>query len=209
MFTGIVAGRAEIAQTTDERGLRRLVVRFPEGALQGVAVGGSVALDGTCLTVVAVAGQELSFDCIDETLARTTLGQWRPGRLVNFERAARIGDEIGGHLLSGHILGTGVVSAREEREGNLLLEIRAEAPVLRYVFSKGYIGIDGVSLTVGALDRDAGTFQLHLIPETRRVTTLDQRLPGDQVNIEVDSLTQAAVDTVERVLAERMPATRR
>jgi riboflavin synthase len=201
MFTGIVAGRATVTDLRDTAGLRRLVVRLPE--VQGLTIGASVSIAGTCLTAVHIQGNDVSFDCIDETLARTTLGALTPGQSVNFESAARIGDEIGGHLLSGHITGMALVRARDEHEGNLAYTFEVEPPVLRYVFEKGYIGVDGVSLTIGEVDRPQRTFRVHLIPETRRVTTLDALRPGDRVNIEVDSLTQAAVDTVERIMDSR------
>jgi riboflavin synthase len=202
MFTGIVAGRAAVVSIDDAGGLRRLVVRLPQGAGAGLVIGASVSVAGTCLTAVVVQGDFVAFDCIDETLARTTLGSLVVGQPVNFERAARIGDEIGGHLLSGHVLGMALLRGRDEPEGNLSLAFEVEPAVLRYVFSKGYIGVDGVSLTVGEVDRARHIFRVHLIPETRRVTTLDALALGDRVNIEVDALTQSAVDTVERVLAE-------
>jgi riboflavin synthase len=201
MFTGIVAGRASVVGLQDAGGLRRLVVQLPQGAGQGLVIGASVSIAGTCLTAVSVQGDEVAFDCIDETLSRTTLGALVVGQPVNFERAARVGDEIGGHLLSGHILGMGLVRARDEHEGNLSYTFEVAPDVLRYVFSKGYIGIDGVSLTVGEVDPARRTFRVHLIPETRRVTTLDTLQLGDRVNIEVDALTQSAVDTVERINA--------
>ncbi len=203
MFTGIVAGRARVAAVQDAGGLRTLVLALPTGLGEGLQVGASVSVAGTCLTVVAGRGDEARFDCIDETLRRTTLGGLRPGDEVNVERAARFGDEIGGHLLSGHVLATAEVVAREERDGNLALTLRVPADAVRYLMPKGYVAVDGCSLTIGVVDRAAATFAVHLIPETRRVTTLDALRPGDRVNLEVDAATQAVVDTVERVLAER------
>lgn len=203
MFTGIVAGRARLSEVADVGGLRKLAVDFPAQATDGVVVGASVALAGVCLTVVEASGDRLRFDCIDETLQRTTIGRWKPGQQVNFERAARIGDEIGGHLLSGHILGTGALVERTEQGDNRALTFEVSPSIGRYLFEKGYIGVDGTSLTIGrALKSAAGVrFSVHLIPETRRVTTLDGLTLGDPVNIEVDAITQAAVDTVQRILA--------
>jgi riboflavin synthase len=201
MFTGIVQGRAAVEAADDESGLRRLRLRLPAGAGAGLVPGASVSVGGTCLTAVRIEGDAVWFDCIDETLARTTLGGLQVGGAVNFERAARFGDEIGGHLLSGHVVGTGEVVERAEPEGNLVLGIRVPADTARYVFEKGYVGVDGASLTVGAVDGGAGTFRVHLIPETRRITTLGELRVGDRVNVEVDAMTQAVVDTVERVLA--------
>ena len=122
---------------------------------------------------------------------------------MNFERAARFGDEIGGHQLSGHVWGAGEVVERAELPANVALTVGLPVELMRYVFEKGYIGVDGTSLTIGTVDREARTFQLHLIPETLQVTTLGRVSVGDTVNIEVDAMTQAVVDTVERVLAAR------
>jgi riboflavin synthase len=203
MFTGIVAGRARVESIEDRGGVRLLVLGLPSGLGEGLQLGASVSVAGTCLTVVARRGDEARFDCIDETLRRTTLGALGPGSLVNVERAARLGDEIGGHLLSGHVLGTAEVVSREVREENLALTLRAPTGTGKYLLPKGYVAVDGCSLTLGEVDRARDTFAVHLIPETRRVTTLDALRPGDRVNLEVDSATQAVVDTVERVLAER------
>jgi riboflavin synthase len=143
----------------------------------------------------------VAFDCIDETLRRTTLGSLGVGGRVNVERAARFGDEIGGHLLSGHVVGTMGIARRSEVEGNLTLEFVGVGAPLRYVLPKGYVAVDGCSLTVGDVGADG--FTVHLIPETRRITTLGELRPGDRANLEVDAQTQAVVDTVERVLAAR------
>jgi riboflavin synthase len=199
MFTGIVQGRAVVREARAEQGLLRLVLELPEGRTDGLVVGASVSVAGTCLTAVHVDGPRVAFDCIGETLARTTLGGLQVGDEANFERAARFGDEIGGHLLSGHVSTTVPLVGREEREGNLTLWFGNEAGVGRYLLPKGYVAIDGCSLTLGEVS--AARFAVHLIPETRRVTTLDALRPGDRVNLEVDAQTQAVVDTVERVLA--------
>ena len=201
MFTGIVQGRATVAEVIDRDGLRALWLDFPAGGLADIAVGASVAVDGVCLTVVDATGDRARFDCIDETLALTTLGARVPGDAVNYERAASFGDEIGGHLLSGHIVGTAEIRSRTERDGNLELVLHIPPGHIKHVLPKGYVALDGISLTVGRVEGD--TFSVHLIPETRRVTTLDDKLPGHRVNLEVDAMTQAVVATVERVLAAR------
>lgn len=203
MFTGIVQGTARVREVADGGGLRSLALELPVGAAAGLAVGGSVAVAGTCLTAVRIDGDVVWFDVIGETLAKTTLGGLSAGARVNYERAARFGDEIGGHLLSGHVIGAAEVVGRAEEGENLTLVIRAPADARKYVLAKGYVAVDGASLTIGAVDREAGTFAVHLIPETRRVTTLGRRVVGDRVNLEVDASTVAVVDTVERVLAER------
>lgn len=201
MFTGIVQGTAEIVALNDADGLRSLTLRFPEGALAGIQRGASVSLDGVCLTVVSFDGDEARFDAIDETLRLTTLGARQQGDRLNFERAATFGAEIGGHLLSGHIIGTATVVRREEADGNLAVWLQAPPAAARFIMAKGYIALDGISLTIGVVEGD--TFSIHLIPETRAVTTIDHRRPGDAINLEVDSMTQAVVTTVERVLAAR------
>lgn len=204
MFTGIVKGMAVVEEATHTGGVMRLRLRFPAGALDGLARGASVSIDGVCLTAVAFDDTTASFDVIDETLRRTTLGARAPGDRVNFERAATFGAEIGGHLLSGHILGVATVTARAEQDGNLALTLQAPPEAARFLMTKGYIAVDGVSLTIGAVDVAQGTFSLHLIPETRTITTLGDRRPGDPLNLEVDAMTQAVVETVARVLAARV-----
>jgi riboflavin synthase len=201
MFTGIVQGVAEVVEATRSQGLLRLVLALPEGRADGLVPGASVSVGGTCLTAVAIDGRRVAFDCIDETLRRTTLGSLGVGGRVNVERAARFGDEIGGHLLSGHVVGTMGIARRSEVEGNLTLEFVGVGAPLRYVLPKGYVAVDGCSLTVGDVGADG--FTVHLIPETRRITTLGELRPGDRANLEVDAQTQAVVDTVERVLAAR------
>lgn len=199
MFTGIVQGTAEIVALEDADGLRSMTLRFPEGALAGIQRGASVSLDGVCLTVVSSEGDEGRFDAIDETLRLTTLGRRQVGDRLNFERAATFGAEIGGHLLSGHIIGAATVVRREETAGNLAVWLEAPAHAARFLMPKGYIALDGISLTIGVVE--GATFSVHLIPETRAVTTIDSRQPGDAINLEIDAMTQAVVTTVERVLA--------
>jgi len=203
MFTGIVQGTARVHRTEDGAQSRRLELEFPEAAVAGLQRGASVAIAGVCLTVVGQEGRRVSFDCVDETLSRTTVGGLGEGASVNFERAARFGDEVGGHVLSGHVWGKGTVVARAESDDNCALTLHVEPALLRYVFEKGFVGVDGCSLTVGAVDREAATFRVHLIPETLRVTTLGEAAVGSLVNVEADAMTQAVVDTVERVLAAR------
>lgn len=203
MFTGIVQGRAEVRGVESGTASRRFRLAFPAGATDGLQRGASVAIAGVCLTAVTIEADEVEFDVIDETLDRTTLGRLERGDRPNFERAARFGDEVGGHVLSGHVWGLGTVVERVQTDDNCALTLQVPGPILKYVFEKGYVAIDGTSLTVGTVDRAAGTFRLHLIPETLQVTTLGTVATGDVVNVEVDATTQAVVDTVERVLAER------
>lgn len=201
MFTGIVQGRGAVEAVVDHSDFRRITVRLPEGRAVGLVPGASVSVAGTCLTAVEIDGHSVAFDVIDETLRLTTLGGLQVGDAVNIERAAVFGGEIGGHVLSGHIMGTAELVRREPSARNLALYLRLPEPLRPYVLPKGYVSVDGCSLTVGTVID--GVFSLHLIPETLRLTTLGDRAVGDRLNIEVDSMTQAVVDTVHRVLAAR------
>ena len=204
MFTGIVQGVAIIESVTAAPGLSTFVVRFPDGMLDGVSIGASVAINGTCLTVTRQEGQNLYFDAMQETLGLTTLGDLKAGNRVNFERAARIGDEIGGHLLSGHIHTAASVVSVERPENNCTLTFEMPQAWARYLFPKGYIAINGASLTIGEVNDNR--FNVHLIPETLRATTFADLQVGDRVNIEVDSQTQTIVDTLARMGYDRPPA---
>jgi len=203
VFTGIVQGVARVEGVHRSGHVVTLTLGFPEGALQGASVGCSISVSGVCLTVTTFDATTASFDVIDETLRCTTLGALVEGDAVNFERSATLGDEIGGHLLSGHIAGTVEIVGRHEEEGNLRLSLRPPAEHQKHILPKGYVALDGCSLTVGSVDASSGVFAVHLIPETRRVTTLDARAVGGRLNLEVDAWTQAVVATVERVLASR------
>lgn len=197
MFTGIVQGIATVASVESQTGLSRFLIRLPAGHADNVSIGASVALNGACLTVTRQDGDCLNFDAMQETLSLTTLGSLRPGDPVNFERAARIGDEIGGHLLSGHIHTTGEVVAIDRPENNRTLHFQLPETWSRYLFAKGYIAVNGASLTIGAVD--GARFNVHLIPETLRATTFGELKVGDRVNIEIDSQTQTIVDTLQRL----------
>lgn len=201
MFTGIVQGVATIDNLSAEPGLTSFAIRFPKDQVHGVAIGASVAINGTCLTVTRQDGDRLYFDAMQETLRATTLGELKPGDRINFERAARIGDEIGGHLLSGHIHTTADIVAIDRPENNCTLEFEVPAPWARYIFPKGYIAINGCSLTIGEV-RD-NRFNVYLIPETLRATTFGDASVGDRVNIEIDSQTQTIVDTLARMGYDR------
>src|SRR5713226_8399378 len=178
MFTGIVRERGRVAGLDGSDGGVRLRIAAPETAA-GVALGDSVAVGGVCLTVVAIDGAELSFDAVPETLSRTALGRLEPGDGVNIEPALRVGDALGGHVMQGHVDGVGRVrSAEPEGEGKRL-SIDAPGDVVRYCVEKGSIAVDGVSLTIAALD-DAG-FAVALIPHTLTETTLGALGAGDTV----------------------------
>jgi len=201
MFTGIVQGTAEVVEIEEKENFRTHVVRLPEALLPGLEPGASVAHNGCCLTVTRVNSDKVAFDLMQETLKVTNLGELKVGDRVNVERAARFGDEIGGHAMSGHILCTAEVSRVIESANNRQVWFRIPSQWTKYVFTKGYIGIDGISLTIGDVEGDE--FNVNLIPETLERTNIGGRKVGDRINIEIDPQTQAIVDTVERVMAER------
>ncbi|WP_417538506.1 riboflavin synthase subunit alpha [Marinobacter sp.] len=201
MFTGIVQGIAVVEDVTAATGLSTFAIRLPDNSTEEVTIGASVAINGTCLTVTKQTGNTLFFDAMQETLRLTTLGNLAPGQSVNFERAARIGDEIGGHLLSGHIHTAAKVVEILRPENNVTLWFEVPTQWARYIFPKGYIAINGASLTIGEVD--GNRFNVHLIPETLRATTFGDIEEGMTVNIEIDSQTQTIVDTLARLGYDR------
>ena len=210
MFTGIVQGVATVAQLQDRPGLRSFTLQFPPGFCEGLAQGASVAVDGVCLTVTAVRGSDAAdFDVMQQSLSLTTLGGLQAGSRINVERAAKDGAEIGGHPLSGHIDFKATVAEVRRPENNHVMRIAVPAPWMRYVFAKGYIAINGASLTVAEAQREAGGagwFEVWLIPETLRMTTFDHKPEGAPLNIEIERATQVFVDTVRDAIDERLGA---
>ncbi|MCG7598738.1 riboflavin synthase subunit alpha [Halomonas sp. McH1-25] len=201
MFTGIVQGTAELVAVEERNDFRSHVLSMSDDMRKGLEIGASVAHNGCCLTVTRIEGDRVSFDLMRETLRLTNLGDLEIGDHVNVERAARFGDEIGGHAMSGHIICMAELTEIDEAPDNRRLWFELPVAYARFLFEKGYIGIDGISLTIG--DVQGARFCVNLIPETLARTTLSDRLPGDRVNIEIDPQTQAIVETVERVLASR------
>lgn len=205
MFTGIVQGVAQVASITDRPGLRSLRLAFPPAFAAGLEVGASVSCDGVCLTVTTLHGSDAAdFDVMQQSLALTTLGALGVGSRLNVERAARDGAEIGGHPLSGHVDVTGTLADIRQPENNHVLRIALPQRWMRYVFAKGYIAINGASLTVAEADRQQGWFEVWLIPETLRATTFGDKQRGDTLNIEIERSTQVFVDTVRDTLEERL-----
>ena len=202
MFTGIVQGTAELVSVEERNEFRTHVVTMDEAMRRGLEIGASVAHNGCCLTVTRIDGERVSFDLMRETLRLTNLGSLDVGDGVNIERAARFGDEIGGHAMSGHILCMAELTEIDEAPDNRRLWFELPAEYARFLFEKGYIGVDGISLTIGEVR--GARFCVNLIPETLARTTLSERIPGDRINIEIDPQTQAIVETVERVLASRV-----
>jgi riboflavin synthase len=183
MFTGLVECLAEIRSATRKRGILELSLAVPLD-LSDSKVGDSFCVQGACLTAVGFSSGGLLVEVSEETLERTTLGSFAPGRLVNLERALRVSDRLGGHLVTGHVDGIGQLLAREEQGKNIDFRFQADSRVSRYLVEKGSICVDGVSLTLGVCERDA--FTVHLIPHTLEKTTLRFLRPGDPVNLEAD-----------------------
>jgi riboflavin synthase len=210
MFTGIVQGIATVSALVDRPGLRSFVLSLPAGFCQGLAVGASVAVDGVCLTVTSLDGErEAAFDVMQQSLALTTLGSLREGSAINVERAAKDGAEIGGHPLSGHIDVMATLAEVRRPENNHVLRLSLPAPWMRYVFAKGYIAINGASLTVADAHRErdgSGWFEVWLIPETLRMTSFAVKPVGSLLNIEIERQTQVFVDTVREAINERLGA---
>jgi riboflavin synthase len=205
MFTGIVQGVASVAEITDLPGLRSFALALPPGFDSGLEIGASVACDGVCLTVTALPGAgRARFDVMQQSLALTSLGALAPGSRINVERAARDGAEIGGHPISGHVDCLGTLLQLRRPENNHVLRIAVPASHMRYVFAKGYIAINGASLTVAEADRRARWLEVWLIPETLRMTTFGDKREGDTLNIEIERGTQVVVDTVRDALDERL-----
>lgn len=205
MFTGIVQGTATLVSIDEKPNFRTHVIEMPEAMLPGLETGASVAHNGCCLTVTEINGNRVSFDLMKETLRITNLGELAVGDSVNVERAAKFNDEIGGHLMSGHIMTTAEVAKILTSENNRQIWFKIQdKSLMKYILHKGYIGIDGISLTVGEVT--ATRFCVHLIPETLQRTTLGSKKLGNRINIEIDPQTQAIVDTIERVLAQREAA---
>lgn len=223
MFTGIVAGTAQVERLADRAGLRSFTLRFgAPGFGAGLEVGASVAVDGVCLTVTALhraagpvgesgrvdaADGEIfaaDFDVMQQSLALTTLGGLVEGSEVNVERAAKDGAEIGGHPLSGHVDCLGTLVQVRRPENNHVLRIALPPRFMRYVFAKGYMAVNGCSLTAAEVDRREGWFEVWLIPETLRMTTFAAKREGDAVNIEIERQTQVFVDTVREAIDERL-----
>ena len=201
MFSGITRGLFPVVEVTREPGLLRFAVALGDYGADLVR-GASVSIDGVCQTVTAFVDGVARFDAIQETLDKTTLGELEVGAEVSVERSARFGDELGGHEVSGHVTGTGRLRERvvEGHEVRLTLEVPEDW--MRFILPKGFIALDGSSLTVGA-ELGPDCFDVFLIPETLRLTRLGAKEQGARINVELDPKTVAIVHTVDRVLSSR------
>ncbi|MGI2172185.1 riboflavin synthase subunit alpha [Shewanella sp. MF05960] len=201
MFTGIVQATCEVVSIQKTAGLNTFEILMTSELTKGLVTGASVANNGVCLTVTKILNDKVFFDVMEETLALTNLGNTRVGDNVNIERSLTFGTEIGGHILSGHVHTQATVGEVSNTAEHYNIELNVDPQWMNYIFYKGFVGINGCSLTVGKVS-DSG-FMLHLIPETLKLTNLSQYKMGDKINIEIDSQTQVIVDTVERILAKK------
>ena len=201
MFTGIVQGKGHIQRIHKGQKLNSLVIELPAALVQAVTIGASVAVNGTCLTVTEQQGNALYFDVIEQTLDLTNLGNLATGDEVNIERSLKIGDELGGHLISGHITTTLNVNEVVQEPENTTIWFDLPASQNKHILPQGYVGLNGCSLTIAKVEK--ARFCVCLIPETLRITTFGSTKVGDAINMEIDHHTQTIVATVERVLAQQ------
>ena len=201
MFSGIVQGMGEVVAIDDLKNVRRISVQLPKKASKNLTIGASIANNGCCLTITNINNDTVSFDLMAETLAKTNLGYLKVGDPVNIERALKVGDEIGGHLMSGHIMTTVAIIRIQNTKSHYTVWFRLPENLHKYILPKGFVGLDGCSLTVGEVRQNE--FCVHLIPETLQRSLFGMREVGDFVNLEIDAQTQAIVDTVEKVLQNK------
>jgi riboflavin synthase len=187
MFTGLVQCLATVREVRTREPGRELRIAAPQIAAEA-RVGDSIAVNGCCLTIVEIAGDDLAFEAGPETLSRTNLGQLQPGSQVNLEASLRVGDPLGGHYVTGHVEAVGTVDARQDDRDWSTFWFRFPPELGRYLVPKGSVAVDGVSLTV--VDVEAERFSVQLIPHTLAVTTLGGRAVGDRVNLETDLLAK-------------------
>lgn len=202
MYSGITQGLYPVVDLKKELGLLQYDIALPAAMLQHLKTGMSVNVDGVCQTVVRIQQDRVHFQAMQETLEKTTLRELQLHQSVSIERSLRYGDEMGGHDVYGHVIGTASVIQIEAQDNNLCLQLACPAEWMKYILYKGFIAVNGSSLTVGARE-DAGKFKIHLIPETLRVTRFGQMRLQDLVNIELDPKIVAIVDTTERYLKNK------
>ncbi len=204
MYSGIAQAVVPIVSRDPGDGSTRYVLRLPEPLLEGLQVGGSVSVDGVCLTATAIEGGLVSFDVSDGTMEVTNLVDREVGHRVNVERSLRAGDENGGHNVTGHVTGTARVSAINTGAGAMVLRLGIPEAHRRYVFHRGYLAVNGCSLTVAEIDEDSGDVSINLIPETIRQTSFSDYRAGDRINYEIELQTRIMVDTIERCVRQSL-----
>jgi len=200
MFTGIVHSTATIKECRQSPGLYTVGLEFSEELRKSLEIGASVAIDGVCLTVTLIQDSLVYFDIIATTQAVTTLSNPEVGQSVNVERSMLRESEVGGHIVSGHVDCTAKVKLVETPQGNFRLLLAISSDWIKYLFPKGFIAINGVSLTVSQVSREKSEFDVWLIPETMRRTNLGALLCGNLVNIEIHKETQVLVDTINEAV---------
>ena len=199
MFSGIVSHKSKVLKVETFGDFVRIYITTPKNFNKGLKKGASISVNGVCLTSKDTGSKNLKFDVIEETLLKTNLKHILKGDIVNLERSIKASSEIGGHLMSGHIHFTGEVKKIFEKENTKDMRISISKNYSDYILEKGYIGINGCSLTIGKVFKNY--FNIHLIPETLKITNLDKLGEKDLVNIEIDQTTIAIVDTVKKTLA--------
>ena len=201
MFTGIVSGQGIIHKIKNNVDYASITIKAPAGFSKNLKRGASVAVNGVCLTVKKGATDLLEFDVITETLEKTNFKLLSKGNKVNLERSMKADTEIGGHLVSGHIHGVGIIKSINDRDQTKDLRIQPPASLMEYLFYKGYVGLNGCSLTIGKVFKSS--FNIHLIPETIKVTNFQKMKKGDLINIEIDQTTINTVETIKKIMLER------
>jgi riboflavin synthase len=203
MFSGIVQGTAEITAAIQRDDVLTIEIELGKNLIEGLEIGASVSVDGVCLTAVEIADSTAKFDIIEETIRCTTLDITRKNTQANIERSLKFGDEIGGHNVSGHVTSVATISEVKQGVNGRTLRLTSEEKDISYLMPKGFVAIDGISLTVGEVNRSTATFDVHLIPETITATTIGGKQVGDKVNLELDSATVAAVEAAKQMLANQ------
>ena len=199
MFSGIVSHKSKVLKVETFSDFVRIHITTPKNFYKGLKKGASISVNGVCLTSKDTGSKNLKFDVIEETLLKTNLKHILKGDIVNLERSIKASSEIGGHLMSGHIHFTGEVKKIFQKENTKDMRISISREYSDYILEKGYIGINGCSLTIGKVFKNQ--FNIHLIPETLKITNLNKLDEKDLVNIEIDQATIAIVDTVKKTLA--------
>ncbi len=203
MYTGIVQAHVPITKATRNPGHLALEIEFPPDLVTDLKIGGSVAIEGVCMSATAINGTTVSFDAMDATLERTNIGHFDVGDRVNIERSAKMNDETGGHVVAGHVSCTAELVEITTGEKDAKIRFRVPEQWAKYVFPRGFLAVNGCSLTVAEADGDI--FTIYLIPETLRQTTFGNYKVGDHINIEVDHQTMITVDVMERTLERLLP----